>query len=418
MKSLLLLGALALSLAANVWLATSRRTDVLPAPSPKDLRSAATTGREVASPANTQSVRRANPALAPVAWRSPNSEDALRALVTDLRTAGFPAKTIRVIVEAMLREQMQAGFANLPFWQRLTPNKEIVTTQQAAARDLQAKLEQILGPDGRQSVGMDPVLREQRYGIMSDEKLESVLKIERDYQDMQVSAGSLAEFSPDDFRARQKRLDLLAKEKLTDLASLLTPAELEAYELRNSEAARRIQAGVREIAVSDEEYATLFRLQKAADATNPRGLNVNATPEQGAKWQAAQLALHEQMRAVLPDDRFYKFLEGTDPIYLAVARFAEKNSVTAPATSYQVYQLQTEARATIVTLSQQSRGAGGNAAALAELASKLAAYNARLNALLGPQVAAAYRKQPTGRIFNPPARPSPPPAPTPSPGGG
>ena len=68
------------------------------------------------------------------------------------------------------------------------------------------------------------------------------------------------------------------------------------------------------------------------------------------------------------------------------------------------------------TLSQQSRGTGGNAAALAELASKLAGYNARLDALLGPQVAAAYRKQPRGRIFNPPARPSPPAPPTP--GGG
>lgn len=417
MKTFLLFGALALSLAANVWLATSREHPAAASSSPTAAASAAT-GREPVSAVNTRSARRtntdapaANSALVPVAWRQLNSEAELRAMVADLRAAGFPPKAILAVVSAMLREQMQAGFAKLPFWQRLSPGKETVAAQQAAARDMQTKLEQILGPDGRQSVTMDPVLREQRYGTISDDKLEAVFKLERDYQEMKHVADGLDEFSPEEFKVRQARLDLLAKEQSADLASLLSPAELEAYELRNSGVARRIQAGLREIAVSDEEYAMLYRLQKASDAANPRGFDFNTTPEQVAQWQKARLALQEQMRTVLPDDRFYKYLEGTDPAYVSVSRFAEKNSIVTPATTYEVYRLQIEAQATLGNLTRQSRGAGENSPAAVEFASKLAAYNARLNTLLGPEVADAYRKQRMGRIFNPPTKPAP------SPGG-
>ena len=134
---------------------------------------------------------------------------------------------------------------------------------------------------------------------------------------------------------------------------------------------------------------------------------MTATPEQAAQWSAAQLARQEQMRTVLTDDRFYKFVASIDSSYAMVARFVEKNSGATPATSYQVYRLRIEAESTLAGL---NRAPGGNAAA--ELASKLAAYNTRLDALLGPEGATAYRKQRMARIFNPPASPPP------KPGGG
>ena len=400
MKNSLLLGLLGVSVLANIafvvrpWMTSTDSAADSTAKSSPNQRSAAVSQKSTPSGKSA-----AVDSKAPVAGRSLNSDDDLRALVTDLRAAGLPAKSIHAILAALLTEQMRASFAKVPFWQRMSPNKETTIAQQAAARAMQTKLEQILGADGRQSVTMDPVLREQRYGSMSDEKLEAVLKVERDYQEMQANASRTSAYNIDDIGAQMEQYRLLTKEKLSDLASLLSPVELEAYELRNSNSARRVQEGVRNLAVSEEEFAALFRLQKAAD---------DAPRPSFSQRPAARLALNEQMRAVLADERFYKFLEGSDPYYLDVARFAEKNPTVTLPTAYQVYQLQLEAQAAIGNLSQQSRTAGENSPAAAELAKKLVAYNARLDALLGPAVAAAYRKQPLGRIFLPPTKPTPP----------
>ena len=402
MKSLLLIGALTLSLTANVWLATSRQNSlVAPGSVPEN-----------SAPVKSDKPSTAASAAASVkafSWDSPRQGDDLPALISHLRAAGLPAKSIHAILAALLTEQMRASFAKVPFWQRMSPNKETTVAQQAAARAMQTKLEQILGADGRQSITMDPVTREQRYGSLTDEKLEAVLKLERDYQEIRTNTTQQPSgYNPDEFKERQAQINLLENEKLADLANILTPAELEAYELRNSASARSVIAAVRDIAVSEDEYAAIFRLQKAADATNPMPLSSTFDQGQSNKWRAGQVALQEQIHAVLPDDRFYKFLEVADLYYGMIAGFARQNPSVTPATSYKVYQLQNEAEAALSNLSQQSRTAGENSPAAAELASKLAAYNTRLDALLGPDLAAAYRKKSFSRIFIAPKKPTPP----------
>lgn len=412
MKNSLLLGLLGVSVLANIafvvrpWMTSTDSAMDSVAKFSGNQRSAAVSQKSV--PAGAPAAESKNP----VAGRSLNSDDDLRALVAELRSSGLPAKSIHAILAALLTEQMRASFAKVPFWQRMSPNKETTIAQQAAARAMQTKLEQILGADGRQSITMDAVTREQRYGAMSDEKLEAVLQLERDYQEIRTDTTKLGGFNPNEVRAHLAQLALLEKEKLSDLANILTPAELLAYELRNSETARRVMTAVRDINVTEDEYAALFQLQKTDDTMNPRPLGDTLTAEQYNKWRAAQVALQEKIRMVLPDDRFYKFLEGTDFVYGIVAGFARQNPSVTPATSYQVFQLQNETETALGSLSRQIRTAGENSPAAAELAKKLVAYNARLDALLGPDIAAAYRKQPLARIFTPPASPKP------TPGGG
>jgi hypothetical protein len=331
-------------------------------------------------------------------WRSPRTDHDLRTLVSDLRSAGFPGPVVRAVVNQLLTERYAARQpdASLPFWKRGVLTPELLDAQQALNREKQQETEALLGPDARPSAVLDATTRGRRYGGLSDDKVDALVKIERDYNEVQSKLTALRENGVSGLESLSQQMTTVEKEKSADIATLLTPEELKQYEMRNSSSANRLVNNLRKVDINEAEYTALYQLQKAFDTANPQRAFVTAATQ--ADRQAAMLALHEQVRAVLGDDRFFQYAETADFAYANVARFAAKYPAITPAISYQVYQLQTELQG---ALTRNNTGGGApNPTRAQELRTLAENYNQRLETLIGHEAAEAYRKDNNGRVFN------------------
>ena len=398
--ALLLVG----SLAANAWLAVtvSRRDD------PKDdvaarTAAATTSGQEAGSPASAATgpaggKSAAPPPPAPVVWHARgNSDEALRALAGDLRRAGFPPHVIAAVINTSLREREFAEHQNLPFWQQMRPGKEAMERMAAATKRVQTHLQEVLGEDGRPAALLDPSSRQRKYGDLSDDKVDQLLALETDYNDIRRQHLSpTSTMGMEEYRNLQAQNQELQNEKEKDLATILSPAELLDYELRSSDTASRVMRNTANIDLTETEYIALYALYKEA---GPTAMMLNAGDRQ------ARNELYGQVKSLLMDDRFYGYLETTDFSYGRIAQFAKTQPNIPPATAYEIYQLQAEAETASRRLSEQMRAGGTSSPETArrlfeERRTQFAAINARLDALIGVEAANAYRQSNAGFLLN------------------
>lgn len=404
----LLFAALAVSLVGNAWFliaASPRPAAAKPAEAPavsastKVAPGAPPAARPVTPSTGAASDQAAVDAagLRGLTWRTPTTDDEFRALAADLRAAGFPSRLVTRLISELYEQRRRAESpqTKLPFWQRRAAQKEMQEYSRQTAKNLEA----ILGPDARPSARLDAVARARQYGSLPDAKIDAIAAIERDYQEMQsdmMRSQGGDTFSFEEWGARQQQRNLLKTEMRADLEKILTPTELTEYELRNSDTARTIAYGLRDLSVSTAEFAALYEVQRAFDAANPP-LTGRITMEQMTARQNAEQARMEQLRGVLTDDRFFTYLAATNTEYRAIAALGKQFPGVTSATAYQTLQLSTQVQ------QERNRLAASGALRTPEvIQTAYAGWNARLDALLGAEAAAAYRKGPYGRAFTPP----------------
>lgn len=404
MKKTLLLGALLVSVTANAWLWTARRhapsgpSEIPAAPATTATTAAVIAGStDTATPTTSQA--EATTSQQPMIWSQPTTEADYRALAAKLRAAGFPSHLIYTVLGDLYRAQAmaQSPLGRAPYWQRrgIEQSAEMFEFR----RTLRNQLEDILGPDARRSSTLTAVERARRYGSLSDAKIDALAKIERDYEEMQTDVYRTSRgmsSTMQDYANQQRQVDLLTSEKRADLAAVLTPAELEEYELHNSAASRKISRAVQELTLTDDEFAALSRAQKVCDDNTPQLSSTTLSSEQMAQRQAAQLALYSQVQSTLADDRFYQYLQTTDTTYRTISALGSQYATVTPAAAYEVMKLQNEVQQTMRSLSQ-NRALSGET-----YLTTIASLNSRLEALIGTEAAAAYRKTSGGRMFNTP----------------
>lgn len=335
--------------------------------------------------------------LAP-AWRAPRSDDDLRALAAGLRAAGYPGSVIRAVVSSWLSQRFAARRpdANLPFWKQMSADSEMVAATNALEKERRETLAAILGPDGRTSAMLDPMTRTRHYGDLSDEKIDALAEIERDYRDLNVENWARRRGNPlTDNESRVRNQRLMEEERMADIAALLSPEEAAQYELRNAPAALRLMSDLRTVDVSAEEYAALYEVRKAFDLAHPQpatGLSADYFQR-----MTAQLEAHEQARTLLGDERFYRVLEASDFNFANVTKSLAAFPAVKPADAFQVMRMQIELQG---ALSERTRGGALDAQKSEEMRALTQAFNTRLETLLGAEAAAAYRSQGNGRLFN------------------
>lgn len=406
MNRTVLFALLGLSLAGNVWF-------LLAAPvsprSPKSSASAALAASAASDAATTVSpVKSAAVNAAPAAtasapaakglvWRTPKTDDDYRALAADLRAAGVPPRLIYTVLSDLYRQQAMADspLAKASYWQRRAT--ESSKEMQEIYRQLGQKIENLLGDTASPAARQNSVTRARRYGDLPAAKVDAIAQIELDYQEMQgdiYRATGPGAFTSEEWAAQRKQTDLLKAELRADLAKVLTPAELEAYELRNSDTARQLASSVREVTLSADEFAALYAARKTLEAATPP-LSGMISMEQAAQRRAAQAAYFDAARSVLPEDRFYQLLAANESDYRAVASLGAQFAQVTPASSYQVWRLKNEIEQTRSTLFRSQPSGEAVQAAYAD-------WNARLESLVGAPAAEAYRKTSSGRTFNAP----------------
>lgn len=405
----LLFALLGLSLVGNVWFLVAAQTSPLRLKSTSAVTPGAAASPDAAATGSPAKAATASAPLAPASasadapplkgtvWRTPKTDADYRALAADLRAAGVPPRLIYTVLSDLYRQQATADgpLAKKPYWQRRAT--ETSKEMQELYRQVGQKIEGLLGDVASPAVRQGSVARARRYGDLPAEKVNAIARIELDYREMQSDvyrAIGPGAFTSEEWVAQRKQTDLLKGELRADLAKVLTPAELEAYELRNSDTARQLASSVREVALSADEFAALYAARKTLEAATPPISGVTSA-EQSAQRRAAQAAYLEAARTVLPDDRFYRFLAANESDYRTVANLGAQFTQVTPATAYQVWRLKNEIDQARLTLFRSRPSPEAVQAAYTD-------WNARLESLLGAPAAEAYRKTSSGRAFNAP----------------
>jgi hypothetical protein len=335
-------------------------------------------------------------AAAAPSWRGVRSESDMKNVVAGLRAAGYPPSILRAVVNQMLSERAELTDtdADQPFWKRSRPSAESVAAQQARDQELVALREELLGADGAPAAMLSAKDRARRFGTLSDEKVSALLKLDREYNDVRMMSYAAIE-EASGRRNMGEQMRALESEKRADLEAMLTPAELEQYDMRTSRTAQQVQHSLRNIDVTEAEYARLYQIQKANEAATPARGELNGIDGM-ANRIVGQSETNEHTRAVLGDERFFKYLETADSTYAQVARLAQQYPQITKDTAYQVYQLRNELMLTMAAGrgAQQGPPTEQRMQAMREATE---AFNARLQSLVGPEAAEAYRQSPLGR---------------------
>jgi hypothetical protein len=266
-------------------------------------------------------------------WSSLNAND-LPTLVAHLRAAGFSSGVIRAIVTA----RIDLGFAarvkelvrnanSVPFWKPDPSNSfdnEFYQSYSQMVSSRSRMVNEALGPssadDGNTST-------DSRFGTLSKAKIDQLQRIEQDYTELnnQINAGTQGMTLAED----REKYALLAREKQTDLEALLTPQELQDYQLRASPTANRLRTAMTLMDASEEEYLAIFKIQQPmSDLINPPGGLGGGYDNQAAQQRRdAQTQVNDQLKSLLGDQRYADYVRASSSEYQRLDRIAQAESI-------------------------------------------------------------------------------------------
>lgn len=268
-------------------------------------------------------------------WSAFASGD-LSTLVANLRAAGFSPLIIRAIVTAQIdarfRERMNAlvgPAADTPFWKPesvsfLSSSSKVYAEYSQIYRERSALLRQLLGNEALADSANEATAAQRRqYGDIPSNKIELVQRIADDYAEMtaQVQSGSQGIMLPAD----REKIALLAREKRADLAAILTPEELEGYEMRTSTVTSRMRQALTLMDATEEEFRAIFRAQQPlADVLYPTGTFGSDAAQQRTN---ALKTVAETLKAALGEQRFAEYTRATDYEYQNLVRIAQRDNL-------------------------------------------------------------------------------------------
>lgn len=264
-------------------------------------------------------------------WAVVHHEDSA-AFVARLRAAGFPPGVIRGLVTARVNRRYDSQIRDLrdpdaatPFWklkdgfygeahQRMEQTRELMQERARVARDLFA--------DG--FFANDEVSADQRrqFGRLSRSKIDILQRIEDDYSQMNsaVRAATGGINLPED----RAKLELLAREKLADLAAALTPEELADYRRRTSPITALLRDRSGGFEASEAEFHALFRVQE--------NLNARISPGNFSLMdQGTRRVIHDQylveLHTALGPARFADYVRESSDEFQQIVRLVERSNL-------------------------------------------------------------------------------------------
>lgn len=379
MKARTTLSLLALSLAANAGLLWQLRQNI-------------TAGTEKPTPAidATPGVVRPTPPVPGATWTALQVDGDLPAYVANLRDAGYPPYIVRALITAALGQRDAAREKELwpiaPFWEPSRLSLEQLSDLSALHRARALELAALLGPDAQPEYGPDATAEQKRrYGYLPPKKIAQIERLGQDYSDLTeaVYAEARGLMLPED----KQRLAYLEAEQRKDLARLLTPAELEEYDMRNSTAAYQVRDRFIAVNLTEEEFRAAYRLQVAFEAKVAALGNDRAAGEARA---AARQQLQADFQALLDPARRARYALSSEDAYRGLFYLATRTGHTRE-TADAVYQIHQDVQAQAAALrGNRALNPEERQTQLAALATTASATVART---LGPRGTALYQQQ-------------------------
>jgi hypothetical protein len=291
----------------------------------KDARAATKSGTHVAGQSRESSKREIH-------------SQSLRDLAQAMRRDGFPPSMIRSAVVHALNLEYEGKIADLllpktsPYWKAFVPPNERVRMELDQIEDeKRRRLAEILR--GIAEAAYDSELakrrREKTWGNLSDDKIATVNRINRDFDNL-VRSGRAFDTEAERLEAER----LLHQERYRDIAAVLTPVEYQDYLRRQERGAPRLMAELAAIDITEDEYEKLFDSRLHAETTTrfqPTNLDTLLA------GRVAYNASNAEFRAILGDERFASYLRQHDQDYAIVDTLARALGLPA-ATALRYYE--------------------------------------------------------------------------------
>ena len=275
-------------------------------------------------------------------WAMLESED-YKDYIARLRAIGCPEQTIRDIIIADVNSlygrkiaALRPTSADFKFWktndrEARTAQRDRERKQEELERERNKLIKELLGVDldtelGKWDGRSDP--NERRYGFLPPEKQEQMIALREKYREMERTMfgnGNNGWNSEN----RAKYLALRAQME-AEIAQVLTPAEFEQYQLRNSRTAEGMREELVSFQPTESEFREIFKLKKAYnDQYGMYGGGGDDAAQQ--QRRLAQQQLEEQMKALLGADRYKDYALTQDERYRDLYEFTQRNNLTADA---------------------------------------------------------------------------------------
>jgi hypothetical protein len=333
----LLLLSVALNLALLIvvaWFANKSKTPAAaplvrssPAPSPAADSPAGT-------PVTSASAPEINKPIQPFDWRLVESED-YKKYIANLRAIGCPEETIRDIISADVKKLFDArkraatSTNKFEFWKNQNffagmMDEDKIKQSQELARERRALLKELLGTEPEEKPdllgAMNPF--ETMLDFLSPSKQTEVAEIFQKYQAKMAKA--LSGGTPD--AEDMKKLTGAYKEMDAELAKILTPQELEDYQLRLSQTAMSMRMQLASFNPNEQEFREIFKVKKKFDDEfGPYGMASQDSAEK-EKYQTAKKEMDDQLKNLL-GNRFEDYERSQDYNYQGMYRAAERSGL-------------------------------------------------------------------------------------------
>lgn len=247
-------------------------------------------------------------------------------LVARLRAAGFPADMIRAILEARFKDELYATMQALdpemtrrPFWKNSQQNPQVWGAVSRLQREQEKQLRALLGERDDPNQLFEQAMLGRRVDGIPPEKAAAVLAVMRDYDQRRMELMS----EPMSILSREGR-GALDREQRAALARLLSPRELEEFDLRNSPLAIYMRAELAAFAPTEDEFRTIFRLRDEFARQYESALPGVETAERIRARQEAAQRVVAQIQAALGPVRGEEFTRKADDSYVQASRILER----------------------------------------------------------------------------------------------
>jgi hypothetical protein len=332
MKPLLI----ALSLAANLFLATFAFRPALAPPALRDFLS----GFRGRPALPSGAVPRAEPASKTAdgstkLWSRLQTDD-LPTLVARLRAAGFPVAVIRTVIDTEINARYSSRLRaltepdpNAPYWKQaniLSSDSKNYVEYTRLQRE-RARLLRDLFSDPAFATDDVSAAQRRQFGNLPRQKIDLAQRIEDDYAEMTAALGAAqgGVTLPED----REKFTLLAGEKHADLAAILTPDELADYEVRSSPLVGLLGRYLGGFDASETEFRAVFAAQQkyGAVVSPSGGLRGGVDPE---ARQAAVQQLVADLQTGLGEARYADYQRETNRDFQSLSRIAAQEKIPAP----------------------------------------------------------------------------------------
>ncbi|MDB6027763.1 MAG: hypothetical protein JWM68_3986 [Verrucomicrobiales bacterium] len=274
------------------------------------------------------------------AWQKLQAKD-FRTYIDNLRTVDCPEETIRDVITAevnklyakRLRNIHQSSQTEHKYWQSGRNNpfdaKKYYEQQKqvrAIEKEKSALLVQLLGVDPNEELKKENSqvdYWERNLQFLSEEKREQVTEIQMKFtQKEQEIYGNGGMIDDED----QKKIRELYKERLAELATVLTPGELAEYDIRASQVSMQLRHDLEYFNPNEDEFRKIFAIRKERQ----EDLAYSYDPDDKTGQKRREMAVKqtdEQIKALLGDDRFNLYKRAPDWNYRELVKLVDRQEL-------------------------------------------------------------------------------------------